>query len=240
MGDNEWARSARPDGTGHGLEAAEVDDSAAAPHEFWSSMWDNVLAQPGALLGAVAATAVSVAVMVGAGQPTSEAMSAGNEGDVGRGTGTLVSSALVPVPDPYPPVEAPAAERPREAQPAASRQERYRALAEDAAKTCPGLPAGVLFAISAVESDHGRNRRVSRAGARGPMQFLPGTWRAYAVDGDGDGHRDITNAADAVHTAARHLCLNGGADPEGLRHAIWNYNHSKSYVERVLDVARAY
>lgn len=106
--------------------------------------------------------------------------------------------------------------------------------------TCPGLPASVLFAISAVESDHGRDKRVSRAGARGPMQFLPATWRAYAVDGDGDGRRDIMNAADAVHTAARHLCVNGGADPRRLRRAVWNYNHSKSYVDRVLSLAEAY
>lgn len=72
------------------------------------------------------------------------------------------------------------------------------------------------------------------------MQFLTATWRAYAVDGDGDGRRDITNAADAVHTAARHLCVNGGSDPRRLRRAVWNYNHSKSYVDRVLSLAEAY
>lgn len=110
-------------------------------------------------------------------------------------------------------------------------------LAQEAAETCPGLPAPVLVAIAQVESNHGRYPGVSEAGARGPMQFLPATWREYAVDGDGDGRADIHNAPDAVHTAARHLCANGGADPARLRRAIWNYNHSGRYVNTVMRLA---
>jgi membrane-bound lytic murein transglycosylase B len=69
------------------------------------------------------------------------------------------------------------------------------------------------------------------------MQFLPSTWRAYGVDGDGDGHADIDDLADAVFSAANHLCANGAGDPARLRSALWNYNHSSAYVERVLQVA---
>jgi hypothetical protein len=70
----------------------------------------------------------------------------------------------------------------------------------DAAQTCPGLSWTVLAAVGKVESDHGRDpafRRPKAAGARGPMQFLPATFAAYAVDGNGDGRTDIYDPADA-------------------------------------------
>lgn len=46
----------------------------------------------------------------------------------------------------------------------------------------------------------------SWAGAMGHMQFIPATWLAYAVDGDGDGCIDLRNSlADALHSAANYL-----------------------------------
>jgi hypothetical protein len=113
----------------------------------------------------------------------------------------------------------------------------WRAHAETAAATCPGLPADVLVAIGEVETLLGRYLGPSSAGARGPMQFLPGTWSAYGTDGDGDGRADVMNPRDALHSAARLLCANGGAEPASLRSAIWNYNHSTDYVERVVRTA---
>jgi membrane-bound lytic murein transglycosylase B len=71
------------------------------------------------------------------------------------------------------------------------------------------------------------------------MQFLPSTWSAYGVDGDGDGRADVNDLTDAVFGAANHLCANGGADPDRLRSALWNYNHSWGYVATVLQVAAA-
>jgi len=109
----------------------------------------------------------------------------------------------------------------------------WQVPAQRAAATCPGLPADVLVAIAQVESQLGSESETSSAGAIGPMQFLPATWAAYG----GDGHADVLNAMDALHGAARLLCAHGAADPERLGSALWNYNHSESYVRQVLGMA---
>lgn len=50
----------------------------------------------------------------------------------------------------------------------------------------------------------------SFAGAMGLGQFMPGSWRAYAVDFDGDGHIDLRdNAADAIGSIANFLRAHG-------------------------------
>ena len=103
-----------------------------------------------------------------------------------------------------------------------------------------GLPWPVLAAVGKVETDHGRNVAVSSAGARGPMQFMPATWAAYGVDGDGDGIADIMNPADAVHGAAHYLCASGAGNSVSLRDAIFAYNHATWYVDLVLEHAARY
>ena len=114
----------------------------------------------------------------------------------------------------------------------------YLALYQSAAATCSGLPWTVLAAIGQVESGHGSNTGPSSSGAMGPMQFLPSTFAAYAVDGDNDGVADIWNPADSIYTAARYLCANGaGAGPRALYTAIWHYNHADWYVQMVMQVA---
>ncbi|WP_233511062.1 lytic transglycosylase domain-containing protein [Actinomadura craniellae] len=117
----------------------------------------------------------------------------------------------------------------------------YLDLYRKAAATCRGLSWTVLAAIGQIESDHGRNAGRSSAGALGPMQFMPATWQAYGVDGDGDGRADIMNPYDAVPSAARYLCATGaGAGGRQLYQAIWHYNHADWYVQKVLALARAY
>jgi Transglycosylase SLT domain len=115
----------------------------------------------------------------------------------------------------------------------------YLELYQQAAGTCPGLSWTVLAAIGQIESGHGRNVGPSSAGALGPMQFMPATWRSYGVDGDGDGKADIMDPFDAVPAAAKYLCANG-AGRGSLSNAIWHYNHSQDYVNGVLSLARAY
>jgi hypothetical protein len=117
----------------------------------------------------------------------------------------------------------------------------YLDLYKQAAITCPGLSWTVLAAIGQIESDHGRNVGPSSAGALGPMQFMPDTWKAYGVDGDRDGKADIMNPYDAVPGAAKYLCANGaGGGGRRLYNAIFRYNHADWYVNEVLALARAY
>lgn len=49
----------------------------------------------------------------------------------------------------------------------------------------------------------------SGPGARGPMQFMPGTWDQYKTDGDGDGHADVNNMYDAVFSSANMMSRYG-------------------------------
>lgn len=117
----------------------------------------------------------------------------------------------------------------------------YKQLYMQAAGQCPGLSWTVLAAIGQIESGHGRNLGPSSAGALGPMQFMPATWRRYGVDGDGDGQASIMNPFDAVPAAARYLCAHGAGDePGSLRQAVYAYNHAWWYVRSVLGLAERY
>ena len=121
------------------------------------------------------------------------------------------------------------------------RPSNYRELYIASAAYCPGLRWQVLASIGQIESGHGRNVGPSTAGALGPMQFLPSTWAAYGVDGDGDGKADVLNPYDAVPSAALYLCRNGaGAGGQSLYDAIYAYNHADWYVQEVLALADRY
>ncbi|MFZ2624377.1 MAG: hypothetical protein WAX29_03945 [Propionibacterium sp.] len=79
--------------------------------------------------------------------------------------------------------------------------------------------------------------------AAGPMQFIPTSWVAYnsapfTGDGNGDGRIDPQNVYDATLAAANHLCGWPGtdlSDTTKLSAAIYGYNRSHEYVQRVLD-----
>ncbi|WP_203434088.1 lytic transglycosylase domain-containing protein [Jiangella asiatica] len=78
--------------------------------------------------------------------------------------------------------------------------------------------------------------------AVGPMQFIPGTWKAFGADGNGDGVVDPHNLFDATLAAAGYLCA-GGHDlstEAGLRAALYRYNPSTAYVDRVMSWIEAY
>jgi hypothetical protein len=95
----------------------------------------------------------------------------------------------------------------------------------DAAQRRFGVHWSILAAINFVESAFGRVRSLSEAGARGPMQFLPSTWRQYGMGGD------IDDPHDAILGAANYLQKAGARSD--LDRAIFAYNHSTSYVRAI-------
>ena len=104
-----------------------------------------------------------------------------------------------------------------------------------------GVPWTLLAGVGMEETAHGRNTATSTAGAQGLMQFMPATFAAYGVDGDADGAVDIHNPADSVHSAANYLVASGVLNgPDGVKQALYAYNHADWYVGDVLYYAHAY
>jgi soluble lytic murein transglycosylase-like protein len=93
-----------------------------------------------------------------------------------------------------------------------------------------GVSWAVLAAVNLVESKFGRVRTASAAGAQGPMQFLPSTWRVYGLGGD------IHDPHDAILGAANYLHASGA--PRSYRRALYAYNHAFPYVNAVLLYTR--
>jgi membrane-bound lytic murein transglycosylase B len=93
-----------------------------------------------------------------------------------------------------------------------------------------GVSPTLLAAVNLVESAFGRLRNDSVAGAQGPMQFIPATWRAYGLGGD------VQDPRDAILGAANYLHANGA--PRDEAGALYHYNPSALYVRAVLRYAR--
>jgi hypothetical protein len=89
-----------------------------------------------------------------------------------------------------------------------------------------GVPWAYLASVHLVETRMGRIRGTSTAGAQGPMQFLPATWKAYGMGGD------INDPRDAIFGAANYLKANGGAAGR-MDNALFRYNNSNRYVRAV-------
>ena len=93
-----------------------------------------------------------------------------------------------------------------------------------------GVAWNVIAAVNFVESAFGKLRNASTAGARGPMQFLPSTWRRYGLGGD------VNDPHDAILGAANYLRAAGA--PRDYRRALYAYNPSRYYVDAILLYAQ--
>jgi hypothetical protein len=92
------------------------------------------------------------------------------------------------------------------------------------AQAAYGIPWQYLAAINLIETNMGRIRGLSSAGAQGPMQFMPATWASY-------GRGDVNNPHDAIQAAGRYLKAHGA--PQNMSRAIYAYNPSNLYVRAV-------
>ncbi len=93
-----------------------------------------------------------------------------------------------------------------------------------------GVAWNVLAAVNFVETGFNKIRSASSAGAQGPMQFIPSTWRAYGMGGD------IHDPRDSIMGAANYLRASGA--PRSYRRALFAYNPSALYVRAVTRFAR--
>ena len=93
-----------------------------------------------------------------------------------------------------------------------------------------GVAWNVLAAVNYVESAFNKLRNASTAGAQGPMQFIPSTWRRYGLGGN------VHDPHDAILGAANYLHANGA--PRNYRRALYRYNPSWLYVDAVVRYAR--
>ncbi len=99
-----------------------------------------------------------------------------------------------------------------------------------------GVPWEILYGIHHMETG-GRDGAITSGygtGAQGPLQFMPGTWAAYGIDGNGDGNADINNAIDAIFGAANFLAAHGGVEAGlkaygGASELVYNYARSRGW-----------
>ena len=125
---------------------------------------------------------------------------------------------------------------------------RRRVTKEDVAQRAKWLEETFLpHAVAALEMAdklqvHPLDLKGSPAGALGLPQFLPGNIEHHGADGDSDGAIDLFNPPDAIFSVARFLQNHGWNEQTITKkqqaEVVWHYNHSKSYVETVLAMAR--
>jgi membrane-bound lytic murein transglycosylase B len=116
--------------------------------------------------------------------------------------------------------------------------EQKRALVKQTAAKY-GIDWKILEAVWQVETGKSWDTSIrSYAGAIGPMQFMPGTFRDYSQDGNGDGRADIYKAEDALASAANLLAQSGLKDGK-VDKALLNYNYSMVYVAKVKRIANS-
>ncbi|WP_307865620.1 C40 family peptidase [Streptomyces montanisoli] len=135
----------------------------------------------------------------------------------------------------------------------------YTSLVQRFGHTCSAISAPLLAAQLYQESGWNPRAR-SAANAYGMGQFLPSTWAAHAVDGDGDGKRDIFDPADAIASAAAYDCelakyvrhvpgdrtanmlaaYNAGTYAVLQHRGVPPYKETRNYVKSITTLAKSF
>lgn len=100
--------------------------------------------------------------------------------------------------------------------------------------------AELLDALAIIEAGHvtAAEMKGSWAGAMGQMQFMPSTFRRYAVDGDNDGRINLwTSLPDALHSAGNYLKQAGWKTGEPAALAVrlpqdFEWRYARLYYRR--------
>lgn len=110
--------------------------------------------------------------------------------------------------------------------------------------TCPHLDWALLAGVGSIETNHGRLKSpgvtsgANFAGAAGPMQFLPSTFRGVRARHPEIGPNQY-DPGTAIRAAAWKLCDDGVAKGKEYQ-AIFAYNHAGWYVADVQKRAANY
>lgn len=79
-------------------------------------------------------------------------------------------------------------------------------------------------------------------GAIGICQFMPSNALKFGVDGNQDGIVNLFDVDDALHSMGNYLNAHGwrdaGTSERQQRKALYNYNHSTTYVNTIMAVAK--
>jgi cell wall-associated NlpC family hydrolase len=135
----------------------------------------------------------------------------------------------------------------------------YEQLVQKWGNMCSALNPALLAAQLQQESGFNPNAE-SPAAAKGIAQFVPQTWAAHGIDGDGDGRRDITDPRDAIPSAASYDCelakyvkdapgnktnnmlaaYNAGAYAVIKYAGVPPYSETKNYVSTIRKLERSF
>ncbi len=135
----------------------------------------------------------------------------------------LAARMAVSLTQPVPPLDTVPAWRIRAPRPAEELLAYYHE-----AETKTGVPWYYVAAVNLVETRVGRIQGLSTAGAQGPMQFLPSTWKSCCTG-------DIDDDHDAIIGAAAYLKRSGA--PARMDKAILQYNPNQTYLVMVTSYA---
>lgn len=100
-----------------------------------------------------------------------------------------------------------------------------------AGSQCPQVTPALLAAQLSQESGFNPSAR-SPVGAQGIAQFMPATWRSWAVDADGDGTASPWDAPDAIVGQGRLMCALAARYDGRTELALAAYNCGPGPVDR--------